>query len=212
MESPPPALRPAAPGRGALATPEATATVHTVSRLIHLNGPPGIGKSTLARRYVADHPGVLNCDIDVLRTLIGGWEDDFAGAGAAIRPAALAMISAYLGSGRDVVLPQMLCDPEELGRFEASAVAVGAAFVERFLVDERSASVARFHRRGSTGEPDPWHLQVRAIVEREGGDAHLARYHEQLEQLLTARPGALAVASVEDDEDATYEALVSSLA
>lgn len=43
-----------------------------VSRLIHLNGPPGIGKSTLARRYVDAHPGVLNCDIDVLRTLIGG--------------------------------------------------------------------------------------------------------------------------------------------
>lgn len=51
-----------------------------MSRLIHLNGPPGIGKSTLARRYVSEHPGVLNCDIDVLRTFIGGWEDDFAGA------------------------------------------------------------------------------------------------------------------------------------
>ena len=52
-----------------------------MARLLHLNGPPGIGKSTLARRYAAEHHGVLNCDIDVLRTLIGGWEDDFAGAG-----------------------------------------------------------------------------------------------------------------------------------
>jgi adenylate kinase family enzyme len=59
-----------------------------VSRLIHLNGPSGIGKSTLARRYVADHPAVLNCDIDVLRTLIGGWDADFQQAGALIRPAA----------------------------------------------------------------------------------------------------------------------------
>jgi len=59
-----------------------------VSRLIHLNGPPGIGKSTLARRYAAEHPGVLNCDIDVLRTLIGGWDTDFGRAGALIRPAA----------------------------------------------------------------------------------------------------------------------------
>jgi hypothetical protein len=86
----------------------------SVSRLIHLNGPPGIGKSTLARRYVADHAGVLNCDIDMLRTLVGGWASDFPGAGALIRPAALAMIEAYLASGHDVVLPQMLADPAEL--------------------------------------------------------------------------------------------------
>ncbi|MDQ3306760.1 MAG: hypothetical protein M3499_00100 [Actinomycetota bacterium] len=42
-----------------------------MSRLTHVNGPPGIGKSTLARRYVNGHPGVLNCDIDVLKTLVG---------------------------------------------------------------------------------------------------------------------------------------------
>ena len=78
-----------------------------MSRLIHLNGPPGIGKSTLARRFVDERPGVLNCDVDVLRTLIGGWQSDFARAGALIRPAALAMIEAYLGDGNDVVFPQM---------------------------------------------------------------------------------------------------------
>ncbi len=71
-----------------------------MSRLIHLNGPPGIGKSTLARRFVDAHPGVLNCDVDVLRTLIGGWQSDFARAGALIRPAALAMIEAYLRNGK----------------------------------------------------------------------------------------------------------------
>jgi adenylate kinase family enzyme len=47
-----------------------------VARLIHLNGPPGIGKSTIARRYPAELPGVLNCHIDVLRTLVGGRERD----------------------------------------------------------------------------------------------------------------------------------------
>lgn len=83
-----------------------------MSRLIHLNGPPGIGKSTLARRYVADHRGVLNCDVDVLRTLIGGWQSDFQAAGALIRPAALAMIRAYLDNGHDVVLPQMMLDSD----------------------------------------------------------------------------------------------------
>jgi predicted kinase len=182
-----------------------------VALLIHLNGPPGIGKSTLARRYVAEHPGVLNCDIDVLRTMVGGWEEDFAGAGASIRPAALAMISAYLKSSGDVVLPQMLLDPVELGRFEAAARAVGAGFVERFVTDDREAGTARFHRRGSAEQPDPWHSAVREIVAREGGDAYLARCHERLEELLAERPLAVRVPSVEGEEDATYRALVASL-
>ena len=111
-----------------------------MTRLIHLNGPPGIGKSTIARRYVDEHPGVLNCDIDVLRTFIGGWASDFVGAGSLLRPVALAMIEAHLQNGHDVVLPQMLFDPAELTRFEACADNAGAEFVERFLMDDLPTS------------------------------------------------------------------------
>lgn len=191
--------------------PRVPASVQAVTRLLHLNGPPGIGKSTIARRYVDEHPGVLNCDIDVLRTLIGGWEADFAGAGALIRPAALAMIEAYLRNGHDVVLPQMLFDPGELARFEGCAVAAGAEFVERFLMDDREAAVARFNRRGASTPSDPWHQQVRAIVAANGGDDELTRCHDELGRLLAQRPDAVVVTSVEDDIAATYEGLLDSL-
>ena len=182
-----------------------------VSRLIHLNGPPGIGKSTLARRYAAEHPGVLNCDIDVLRTLVGGWENDFGEAGALIRPAALAMIGAYLASGQDVVLPQMLTDPTELARFEACATGVGAQFVERFLMDTPAMSVARFHRRGAAETEDPWHDQVRAIVAANGGDDALARSHAALERLLPQRPDAVVIMSADGAIAGTYRSLLDSL-
>ena len=182
-----------------------------MSRLIHLNGPPGIGKSTLARRYASEHPGVLNCDIDVLRTLIGGWRTDFRGAGALIRPAALAMIEAYLASGHDVVLPQMLADPSELARFEACADNVGAQFVERILMDSPAASVARFHSRGSPAAEDPWHDQVRAIVAADGGDEALVGWHAALLLLLLERPSAIVIASANGAVDATFRALLESL-
>lgn len=74
----------------------------------------------------------------------GGWEGNFGDAGALIRPAALAMIEAYLANGHDVVLPQMLVNPTELARFEACAINVGAQFIERVLMDAAATSVARF--------------------------------------------------------------------
>ncbi|MCW2842304.1 MAG: hypothetical protein JWN22_220 [Nocardioides sp.] len=183
-----------------------------MSRLILLNGPPGIGKSTLARRYVEDHPGVLDADIDVLRTLVGGWRDDFNGVGALIRPAALALIGAYLAGGNDVVLPQMLTNPSELARFEAAALGAGAEFVECLLIDDLDASVARFHLRG-TSDPDvEWHSQVRLIVESGGGDELLAAYHGKLLEMAETRPSTIVVRSAEGDVGGTYASLRSALA
>src|SRR5699024_2673690 len=140
---------------------DATVTVDRyrspVATLIHLNGPPGIGKSTIARRYVDEHPGVLNCDIDVLRTSIGGWSTDFLGAGTRIRAAALAMIEAYLATGNDVVRPQMLIDPVELARFEESAASGGVDELHRChaglvrLLERRPRAVVI---RNTDGAPD----------------------------------------------------------
>ena len=182
-----------------------------MAALIHLNGPPGIGKSTIARLYVDQHPGVLNCDVDVLRTLIGGWADDFEAAGALIRPAALAMIEAYLASGHDVVFPQLLVNPTELARFEACATRAGARFVERYLMADVDQAVARFDRRGTTGASDQWHDQVQAIVASSGGEQALVRYHAALLQLLEQRPEAMVIESAEGQTDATYRQLLHSL-
>ena len=62
-----------------------------MTALIHLNGPPGIGKSTLAARYADRHPGTLNLDIDTLHHLIGGWRTSQGQFHDLLRPLAWAM-------------------------------------------------------------------------------------------------------------------------
>lgn len=182
-----------------------------MSRLIHINGPPGIGKSTLAQRYVSEHPGVLNCDIDILRTLIGGWQHDFDAAGALIRPVALGMISTYLRNGHDVVLPQLLVAPPELEKFEAAARDAGSAFIECVLMDDVESSLSRFHRRGGKGADSAWHAQVTAVVAANGGDDLLIGLHRSLCELMAHRPNCFVIRSVEGQVDDTYRSLVNAL-
>lgn len=176
-----------------------------VPRLLLLNGPPGIGKSTLARRYAADHPGVLALDVDVLRGLVGGALDRFEETGEIVRPLALAAITTHLGGGRDVVLPQYLGRVSEVERFETAAREGGGTFVHVVLMDDVEGSVRRFAERSGA---DPWHEQVKRVVAAAGGERVLRESHRQVREVVASRPEARVVASVDGDEDATYAALL----
>jgi len=181
-----------------------------VPRFIHLNGPPGIGKSTLAQLYVGDHPGVLNLDIDQVRGMIGGWQDRFEETGEIARPIALGMARTHLSEGRDVVMPQYLGRLSEIDRFEAVAVDTGAAFVEILLMDTKERSIQRFSSRGDDDEL-AWHRQVRDIVDRAGGAVLLGDMYDQLVEVIRTRTNAVVVPSVAGAVRQTYEAVAAVL-
>lgn len=143
-------------------------------RLVLLNGLPGVGKSTLSRAYVATRPGALNLDIDILRTMLGGPWEQTADLG---RSLALQLIRMHLDKGHEVVVPQLVADPEQLDRFEE--VAEDAEFV-MVLVEGES-------RPGS----QPWQEGV--------APAAVEDYRQRLEQLMTHRLGVQRVQVVEGD-------------
>ncbi len=101
-----------------------------MSTLILLNGPPGIGKSTLAAIYVEQHPGALNLDVDRLRTMVGGWKQEFVAVGEIVRPVALQMAATHLAHGRNVIVPQYLAEGAEVSAFQNIARTSQAAFIE----------------------------------------------------------------------------------
>lgn len=172
-------------------------------RLIHLNGPPGIGKSTIAARYVDDHSGTLNLDIDRVRQLVGGWRTTFAETGEIVRPVALAMATAHLRGGRDVVLPQFLGRTSEIERFEQVASASDAQFVEIVLMDSKEQALQRFAHRRSPAE-EMWHVEVQRIVAEYGGSAHLEELYDQLVEVVASRPSSTVVHTEAGAFEAAY--------
>jgi predicted kinase len=120
-----------------------------VPRLIVLNGPPGCGKSTIARRYAADHPLALALDVDTVRGLLGRWTEHPYDAGLAARAIALAAARTHLGAGHDVVVPQFVGRPEFLEQLEALATETGAEFHELVLMDEKQNALDRFSARAA---------------------------------------------------------------
>jgi predicted kinase len=79
-----------------------------MARLVLINGAPGIGKSTMARRYAEDYPLTLVLDIDQVRGMLGRWLETPSEAGVLARRMAIEMAGVHLRGGHDVVVPQFL--------------------------------------------------------------------------------------------------------
>jgi predicted kinase len=177
-------------------------------RLILLNGPPACGKSTLAQRYVDEHPLVLNLDIDRIRSMIGQWQDDAAARLA--RSIALAAARVHLAAGHDVVVPQFLARPEFIEALEALAGDVSADFHEIVLMLSKPAAVRRFTQR-SAAAADPAHLAAQQLLDSSGGLAELEAMHDRLSDLLTHRPHARVISIEASTPDRCYADLLAAL-
>jgi predicted kinase len=178
-----------------------------VATLIHLNGAPGVGKSTIAERYVAERAGVLNCDVDRLRCFVGGWQEAFEATGAIIRPVAMAMIRAHLDGGHDVVLPQMLASEDERAKFRAVAIESGHAYVHILLQAPPGEARARFY--GRTVD-DSLHGVIRAVVDGGGGAASIDGLDRRLAQTTASTQDAICVDAGADIER-TYRTVVAAV-
>jgi predicted kinase len=165
-----------------------------------------VGKSALARRWADAHSGTLLCDIDVLRTMIGGWETYDESAGLS-RTGGLALITAHLRTGHDVVVPQFVGLPDQLERFRGAAEAAGASYVCVLLTAAADEVARRFEVRDATADPDDrWAAYVRAFWDG-GGSDEVGSAIDRLDQM--AEDAWIRLESTTPDQ--TYAALVAAL-
>lgn len=175
---------------------------------IHLNGPSGVGKSTLCHRFVDGHHGVLALDIDRVVAMIGGWQHNFFEALAPARGLVIVMAGTHLRTGHDVVMPQLVTDLGQALRFEEAAARAQAAYVEVAFLAAPAVQIGRFRGKASSSDLDE---QITRAVDSEGGDALLERVHRQFSEYFAQRPDARHVHTDNLDVDETYDALLVAL-
>lgn len=176
------------------------------ARLILLNGPPGIGKSTLAQRYADDHPLALALDLDAVRRMLGQWQRHPVEAGLLARAMTLEMARVHLRSGHDVIVAQFLGRPQFIAEAEQVAREVGVPFLEFVLMDARDEAVRRFQHRSATSSVRE-HVESGAMVDQLGGRAALEAMYDRLLLVLNHRPNARVIQSRDGAEDAAYAEL-----
>jgi hypothetical protein len=174
--------------------------------LLHVNGLPGSGKSVATTLAVRESPGVLNLDIDVLRTFLVGWDADFAGVGALMRPIAGAMIEAHVAGGGLVAAPQLMTDGAELALFHDRARRGGGDVVHVVLLVDPAVAYARVAARAVGPSAGALDRIVLSAVDELGGVAGLERMDGELRE-LAASDGARSI----DCDGATIEEVAQEL-
>jgi predicted kinase len=176
--------------------------------LLLINGAPGVGKSTLARRYADDHALSLVVEIDAIRTQLGGWQTHEESRLIA-RDLAVALVRAHLAAGHDVVVPQYLGRPEFRDELRRVAGETGARMVEVILTDDPERIASRFRERRAE--------HSRAGTQHPEGDLADAAVEEEVRAaddglVAGAAVRAAPVISAHGGPDATYRSLLDAVA
>lgn len=174
------------------------------AKLIILNGPCGIGKSTLAQQYIEENPLSLHVKIDEIIVMLGQWQKNEDIARKYAIDIAIQMIETHLRTGHDVIVPYILTSPSVAEQFEESARKLQVPFYEIALMAEKNEAIERMMKRGSWGEAgtDPLTENDREIVEQ---------LYDAWSQTLKNRPNTIKIVSENGNITNTYRQLVEAL-
>lgn len=151
--------------------------------LLLLNGPPGIGKSTVAKGLISGRLLSLCLDIDMLRRSLGQWMDHPERSGALARDLALAAAERHLKGGHSVVVPQFLGRLPFVERLERLAEEIGAPFDHVVLMDDDQSASLRFRGRVDAADATDQHREAAAMA---GGEAGFAEMYSALLAVVEA--------------------------
>ncbi len=191
-------------------TVQITKTVDNRDRpkLIILNGCPGVGKSTLSKKYVDNHPMALNLDIDTIWFMMGRWQESRPKSHEQKMRLAYVLANEHLRCGYDVVIAQHLENSSYLETFSKIAKKQHAYFIEICLKNSADVAVKRFIERGkASGHRNGF--RPGGIVDTEGRESKILQMHKQVERVTRSRANTHVIEVEQGKIEETYQAIMS---
>jgi predicted kinase len=176
----------------------------TRPKLIVLNGFPASGKTTIAKKYIAEHSMAMSIEADAMVDNIGDWTSHKDEVRQLTSELTKAMLRTYLASGHDVVLPYFVTKVEEVQQFEAIAIACDADYYEFVLYNERADAIARLIQRGRWGGETSLPITEKDMPE-------INDLMNKMESALQLRPHAVKIWLKDQDPNATYSQLIQKV-
>src|SRR5688572_14665484 len=176
----------------------------TRPKLIVVNGFAASGKTTIAKKYIAEHSLALALEADALVDNIGDWSSHRDEIRELAFELTKAILRAYLPSGHDVILPYLVTDVEEVQAFESIANDCGADYYESVLHNKREDAVARLLKRGKWGESTSPRLTDKDLPD-------IKKELAKMEAVLEKRPGMIKFQLKNNDPDTTYSQLLQHI-
>lgn len=179
-------------------------------KLIILNGPLGIGKSTLAKRYGEEHPLTLQLDIDDVWSMISHWREEKDMSAPLSKRMALEMARINLNAGHDVIIPQIIQSVELMEKFEDLAKSSGAEFIEVLLLVKKEEAISRFIKRGQE-DGNPSGFRPGGLIDLNGREKKLAEMYDDMIKIVESRKNVIIIEPVLNDIEGTYSILVEKI-
>jgi hypothetical protein len=147
-------------------------------------------------------------DIDGIRCLIGGWDENEPESGQLARRMALAMTEVHLSSGHDVTVPQMAVQAAFIRQLADIAARANAAFHEVVLWAEEDTATARFEQRARDDELWSHHRAAARMIDRAGGFRSVYR---EFGGAIRDLPGAIVLEVGSNGQADSYRQLLDAI-
>jgi predicted kinase len=167
-------------------------------KLILLYGFASSGKTTLAKKYLDEHPLALAIEVDQIISMMGQWRKFEEQARKIVFDHSKAIVKNHLLAGHDVLLPYLLTNPKHAGECETIAIETSASFYEVHINIGREEAIERLLVRGVWGEEGSPKLTTNDLPE-------ISDLYDTMEKAMAERENVLSISSDVGDVEGTYK-------
>ena len=170
-------------------------------KLIILYGFAASGKTTIATKYISDHPLSMMIEEDLLIDMVGQWRKFEDKARDLVYKHICSIVKNQLQAGYVVILPCLLTDATRAESFQRIAEEAGCPLYEVYLEGSKEVAITRLLKRGTWGEAGspPLTDEDRPEIET---------LFETMEREMAKRKNVVPLTVTKGDVDTTYQKLL----